>query len=158
MLRRRPGLDIAIIEPADRHFYQPGWTLVGCGVFSADATMRPMASVMPKGVRWQRIAVTAFEPEHDRVVLADGTRLAYRVLVAAPGLKLDWDAIPGLNEALGKNGVTSNYRFDLAPYNVGLGRRYHPLFIRLGRNVDIAYSQAAGRAVDFPCIRYRYDA
>jgi sulfide:quinone oxidoreductase len=116
LLRRRPGLDIAIIEPADRHFYQPGWTLVGCGVFSADATMRPMASVMPKGVRWQRIAVTAFEPEHDRVVLADGTRLAYRVLVAAPGLKLDWDAIPGLNEALGKNGVTSNYRFDLAPY------------------------------------------
>jgi sulfide:quinone oxidoreductase len=116
LLRRRPGLDIAVIEPADRHFYQPGWTLVGCGVFSANATMRPMASVMPNGVRWQRIAVEAFEPEHDRIVLADGTRLAYRVLVAAPGLKLNWGAIPGLEEALGKYGVTSNYRFDLAPY------------------------------------------
>jgi len=116
LLRRRPGLDIAVIEPADRHFYQPGWTLVGCGVFSANDTMRPMASIMPKGVRWQRSAVEAFEPEHDRIVLADGTRLAYRVLVAAPGLKLDWGAIPGLEEALGKNGVTSNYRFDLAPY------------------------------------------
>jgi sulfide:quinone oxidoreductase len=116
LLRRRPGLDIAVIEPADRHFYQPGWTLVGCGVFSANATMRPMASVMPKGVRWQRSTVAAFEPEYDRIVLADGTRLAYRVLVAAPGLKLDWGAIPGLEEALGKNGVTSNYRFDRAPY------------------------------------------
>jgi sulfide:quinone oxidoreductase len=116
LLRRRPGLDIAVIEPADRHFYQPGWTLVGCGVFSANDTMRPMASIMPKGVRWQRSAVEAFEPEHDRIVLADGTRLAYRVLVAAPGLKLNWGAIPGLEEALGKNGVTSNYRFDLAPY------------------------------------------
>jgi sulfide:quinone oxidoreductase len=116
LLRRRPGLDIAVIEPADQHFYQPGWTLVGCGVFSADATMRPMASVMPKGVRWHHIAVEAFEPEHDRAVLADGTRLGYRVLVVAPGLKLDWGAIPGLEEALGKNGVTSNYRFDLAPY------------------------------------------
>jgi NADPH-dependent 2,4-dienoyl-CoA reductase/sulfur reductase-like enzyme len=39
-----------------------------------------------------------------------------RVLVAAPGLQLNWGAIPGLEEALGKNGVTSNYRFDLAPY------------------------------------------
>jgi sulfide:quinone oxidoreductase len=116
LLRRRPGLDIAVIEPADRHFYQPGWTLVGCGVFSANDTMRPMASIMPKGVRWQRSAVEAFEPEHDWIVLADGTRLAYRVLVAAPGLKLNWGAIPGLEEALGKNGVTSNYRFDLAPY------------------------------------------
>ena len=116
LLRRRPGLDIAVIEPADRHFYQPGWTLVGCGVFSANATMRPMASVMPKRVRWHHVAVAAFEPEHDRIVLADGTRLAYRVLIAAPGIKLDWNAIPGLDEALGKNGVTSNYRFDLAPY------------------------------------------
>src|SRR3984893_10023757 len=116
LLRRRPGLDIVVVEPADRHFYQPGWTLVGCGVFSANATMRPMASIMPKGVRWQRIAVEAFAPEHDPILLAGRTRLAYRVLVAAPGLKLDWGAIPGLDEALGKNGVTSNYRFDLAPY------------------------------------------
>jgi sulfide:quinone oxidoreductase len=123
LLQRRPGLDIAVIEPADRHFYQPGWTLVGCGVFSANATMRPMASVMPNGVRWQRSAVEAFEPEQDRIVLADGTRLGYRVLVAAPGLKLNWDAIPGLDEALGKNGVTSNYRFDLAPYTWELVQR-----------------------------------
>jgi sulfide:quinone oxidoreductase len=116
LLRRRPGLDIAVVEPADQHFYQPGWTLVGCGVFNPNTTMRPMAAIMPKGVRWQRTAVEAFEPEHDRIVLADGTRLAYRVLVAAPGLKLNWAAIPGLDETLGKNGVTSNYRFDLAPY------------------------------------------
>ena len=33
-----------------------------------------------------------------------------------PGLKLDWDAIEGLRETLGRNGVTSNYLFDLAPY------------------------------------------
>src|SRR5260221_4065007 len=57
LLRRRPGLDIAVIEPADRHFYQPGWTLVGCGVFSANATMRPIASIMPKSVRCQRMSV-----------------------------------------------------------------------------------------------------
>jgi sulfide:quinone oxidoreductase len=67
LLRRRPGLDIAVVEPADRHFYQPGWTLVGCGVFNANATMRPMASIMPKGVRWQPIAVEAFDMRSRRV-------------------------------------------------------------------------------------------
>ena len=34
-------------------------------------------------------------------------------LVACP--KLDSDAIPGLSETLGQNGVTSNYRYDLPP-------------------------------------------
>ena len=31
-------------------------------------------------------------------------------------IKLDWSKIEGLSETLGRNGVTSNYRFDLAPY------------------------------------------
>ena len=31
--RARPGLDVAIVDPADMHYYQPGWTMVGGGVF-----------------------------------------------------------------------------------------------------------------------------
>jgi len=116
LLKRRPGLSIAIVEPSDVHYYQPGWTLVGAGVFRPETTRRPMATVMPEGVEWVRQAATAFLPESDEVVLADGGSLRYRVLVVAPGLKLDWAAVPGLTEALGRNGVTSNYRYDLAPY------------------------------------------
>ena len=46
MLRRRPMLDIAIIDGAQDHFYQPGWTMVGGGIFEAPVTKRPLASVM----------------------------------------------------------------------------------------------------------------
>jgi sulfide:quinone oxidoreductase len=116
LLRRRPSLAIAVIEPTTTHFYQPGWTMVGAGIFAPETTRRPMASVMPKAATWVRKAATVFAPEASEVVLDDGTALRYRVLVAAPGLKLDWDAIPGLSEALGTNGVTSNYRYELAPY------------------------------------------
>ncbi|MCR8718663.1 pyridine nucleotide-disulfide oxidoreductase, partial [Pseudomonas syringae] len=42
--------------------------------------------------------------------------IGYQQLVVCPGLKLDWAAIDGLVETLGANGVTSNYRYDLAPY------------------------------------------
>ncbi len=116
LLKRQPSLSIAVVEPADVHYYQPGWTLVGAGVFKPEATRRTMASVMPDQVTWIRQPASGFAPETDEVVLADGSAVRYRVLVAAPGLKLDWDDVPGLTEALGKNGVTSNYRYDLAPY------------------------------------------
>jgi sulfide:quinone oxidoreductase len=71
---------------------------------------------MPKGVKWKHAAVAGFKPENNSVILEDGERIEYRVLVAAPGLKLDWDAVEGLGDTLGKNGVTSNYLFDMAPY------------------------------------------
>ncbi|WP_234731966.1 bifunctional protein tyrosine phosphatase family protein/NAD(P)/FAD-dependent oxidoreductase [Acidocella facilis] len=116
LLKRKSGLSIAVIEPMDVHYYQPGWTLVGAGVFQPQATCRPMAQVMPKAVQWLRASVSGFAPEQNRVILGDGSDVAYRTLVVSPGLRLAWEQIPGLQEALGCNGVTSNYRFDLAPY------------------------------------------
>jgi sulfide:quinone oxidoreductase len=128
LLRRRPSLKVAIIEPRDKHYYQPGWTLVGGGIFDRTATERPMASVMPAGVSWVRAAVAGFEPEWNRVVLEDRTRVGYRTLVVAPGLELHWAGIEGLPETLGRNGVTSNYLFEMAPYTWELVQR-----LRAGR-------------------------
>ncbi len=126
LLRRNPDLDIAVVEPRDEHYYQPGWTLVGAGVFTRNQTRKPMAAVMPKGVKWIRLAAAAFLPEQDEVILENGEVLSYKQLVVAPGIKLDWDRIEGLRETLGRNGVTSNYTWDTAPYTwelvKGLGR------------------------------------
>ncbi|NCO21696.1 MAG: TIGR01244 family phosphatase [Rhodobacterales bacterium] len=116
LLSRKPGLDIAIIDPADVHYYQPGWTMVGAGVFTPAETVRTMGSLVPKGVHWIKSAVAAFEPKTNSVIL-DGCRVVgYTRLIVAPGLKLDWAKVEGLAETLGRNGVTSNYRYDLAPY------------------------------------------
>lgn len=131
LLTRYPGADIAIIDAAEVHYYQPGWTMVGGGIFNAEETKRAMASVMPRGVHWIKARVAAFEPERNAVMLDDGRAIQYRQLVVCPGLKLDWDKIEGLNDTLGRNGVTSNYQFQLAPYtweNVRNLRRGRAIF------------------------------
>ena len=116
LLKRSGNLSIAIIEPSEVHYYQPGWTMVGAGIFDAEFTRHSETSVMPRGVDWIKKSATGFEPDDNQVLLDDGSSVSYRVLVACPGIKLDWDAIPGLSDTLGKNGVTSNSRYDLAPY------------------------------------------
>jgi sulfide:quinone oxidoreductase len=119
---RKPDLEIAIIDPADVHYYQPGWTMVGGGIFDAAQTARTMGSVIPKGVHWIKSAVAAFEPAKNAVIL-DGCRIVtYDRLIVCPGIKLDWNGVEGLSETLGRNGVTSNYRYDLAPYTWSLVR------------------------------------
>ena len=113
---RKSDLCIAVIDPADIHYYQPGWTMVGGGIFEAPQTAKTMGSLIPSGVKWIKAAVAAFEPQKNAVIL-DGCRVVkYDRLVVCPGLKLDWGKVEGLEETLGHNGVTSNYRYDLAPY------------------------------------------
>lgn len=116
LLSREPNLDIAVIDPAEIHYYQPGWTMVGGGIFAPEKTVRTMASLIPKQVQWIKAAVAAFDPDNKQVLLEGCKPINYEVLVVCPGLKLNWHGIEGLVETLGKNGVTSNYRYDLAPY------------------------------------------
>lgn len=114
--RKDAKLDVAIVEPSGSHSYQPGWTLVGAGVFTRKQTEREEQSLIPSGVTWIKTAVSGFDPDNNLVRLSDGRALGYDYLVACPGLKIDWDAIQGLKETLGKNGVCSNYRADTAEY------------------------------------------
>lgn len=116
LLKRRSGLEIAIIDPAEIHYYQPGWTMVGGGIFKPEDTAKTMGSLIPKGVHWLKTAVTAFEPKNDSIILEGCRVIKYKRLIVCPGLKLDWHKIDGLTDTLGRHGVTSNYRYDLAPY------------------------------------------
>lgn len=116
LLTRNPGLDLAIVDPQTDHYYQPGWTMVGGGIFDAGDTRKATRDLIPAGAQWIQKAVASFQPDDNQITLDDGSTLTYQFLVAAPGLQLDFDKVEGLVETLGQNGVTSNYRFDLAPY------------------------------------------
>jgi sulfide:quinone oxidoreductase len=122
LLRRRPDLDIAVIEPADTHYYQPGWTMVGGGIFKAEQTAKSMAAILPRRVKWIKAAAAGFDPENNSVIIEGCRTVRYEHLIVCPGIKLNWHGIEGLPATLGQNGVTSNYRYDLAPYTWELVR------------------------------------
>jgi sulfide:quinone oxidoreductase len=100
---------IAIVDPAETHYYQPAWTLVGAGAYDYNKTGRPMSSVIPKGCDWVKDAVTTIDADNSKVNTAISGELSYDVLVAAPGIQIDVDGIPGLKEGLEAGVVCSNY-------------------------------------------------
>ncbi|MCB0010148.1 MAG: NAD(P)/FAD-dependent oxidoreductase, partial [Anaerolineales bacterium] len=52
--------EMAIIEPSNKHYYQPLWTLVGGGVFDRAESERNEADYIPAGVTWIQDKVASF--------------------------------------------------------------------------------------------------
>ncbi|MAO09119.1 MAG: pyridine nucleotide-disulfide oxidoreductase [Alteromonas sp.] len=109
LLAKNKNISIAIIEPANTHYYQPAWTLVGAGTYDYKKTAKPMAEVMPKGVDWIKDYATGFDPENNAVSTKENGSITYDFLVVAPGLVMEPSLIEGLPEAFEKGIACSNY-------------------------------------------------
>lgn len=108
--------EIVIIDPAEKHYYQPLWTLVGGGEAKKETTERSMEELIPEGADWIKAAVISLEPEENFIRLSDETKLSYEFLVVAAGIEIHWEGIKGLSEAIGRNGVCSNYSYEYTDY------------------------------------------
>ncbi len=103
------SLDIALIEPSDKHYYQPAWTLVGAGTYDFKDTERNEVDYIPKGVSWIHDKATGIDPDKNSVETESSGTFTYDFLIPVPGLVMAPELLPGLTEALDKGVVCSNY-------------------------------------------------
>ncbi|KAJ2358183.1 hypothetical protein IWW50_001190 [Coemansia erecta] len=101
--------EVAVIDPATQHYQQPLFTFVGGGLKSFADTHRPMSDVVPPNAQWINQRANEIDPSKNTVTLADGSQISYEYLVVAAGIELDFAGVKGLESAIGKNGVASNY-------------------------------------------------
>jgi NADPH-dependent 2,4-dienoyl-CoA reductase/sulfur reductase-like enzyme len=92
--------DIAIIDPAQWHHYQPGWTLVGGGLKNKNDLRIDLKSALDPKLKFYNTAARAFAPHQNSLTLQDGLKLQYEHLVVVPGISLDFGSVKGLGEAL----------------------------------------------------------
>ncbi|WP_440708163.1 NAD(P)/FAD-dependent oxidoreductase [Herbiconiux sp. YIM B11900] len=113
-LRRYGITDVAVIEPREHHLYQPMFSHVAGGTAPASKATRPQASVMPKGVSWIKARVRGIDPVAKTVELSSGGLVSYGQLIVCPGIQKNWDAVPGLVQAMASPSGISNYEYDYA--------------------------------------------
>jgi sulfide:quinone oxidoreductase len=88
--------EITVIDPDDEHLYQPGLLFVPFGLTKPASLTRPRHRQFRSGVTFRRAAVDRVDLDKDEVVLADGTRAGYDVLVVATGARLVPEETEGL--------------------------------------------------------------
>jgi sulfide:quinone oxidoreductase len=109
LLKKDPSLDVGIVEPADTHYYQPAWTLVGAGTYDFDKTAKPMKGLIPANAHWIKDKVISFQADQNRITTENSGSISYDYLVVAPGLVMAPEMIEGLKEAMDSGVVCSNY-------------------------------------------------
>ncbi|XP_077795474.1 sulfide:quinone oxidoreductase, mitochondrial isoform X2 [Macaca mulatta] len=91
-MKRKVGAEnVAVVEPSERHFYQPIWTLVGAGAKQLSSSGRPMASVIPSGVEWIKARVTELNPDKNCIHTDNDEQISYRYLIIALGIQLHYE-------------------------------------------------------------------
>lgn len=92
--------EIAIIDPATWHHYQPGWTLVGGGLKTKNSLRKPLSSLIDPKLRFYNTGVKGFTPDDNFITLSNGDKISYDQLIVAPGIAVDTGSVKGLSEAL----------------------------------------------------------
>ena len=81
MRRQNATIDIAIIEPSEKHYYQPGFTIIGGGAYTLKKTTRNEADLIHPSVQWIKEYADTFQPEENGVTLRSGEVVSYDYLV-----------------------------------------------------------------------------
>ena len=109
LLKKNSKLNIAIIDPAEKHYYQPAYTLVGAGAFDMAKTSRTTTSLIPAGAKWIKDFVSELDPDENALETLKSGKITYDYLILSPGLVNNLDLIEGLRDAVEKGVVCSNY-------------------------------------------------
>ncbi|MTG98697.1 MULTISPECIES: FAD/NAD(P)-binding oxidoreductase [Myroides] len=107
--KKDSSLEIAIIDPSEKHYYQPAFTLVGAGVYDKQKTIRYTKDLIPRGVDWIKDEVITVNAAQNSLLTAAYGEFTYDYLVICPGLVNDLSLIEGLEDAVNKGVVCSNY-------------------------------------------------
>lgn len=105
--------DITLIDPSDRQFYQPGFTLIASGVYQPDDVWRKQEDCIPNDIKWIKDSVAAVDPVWNQVTTKNNGKIAYDFLVLTPGIQINWEKVEGITQAtLGQGNAHSIYDFE----------------------------------------------
>ena len=104
--------NITVIDSDDDHRYQPGFLFLPFGTYRPDQVTKSRRSALNKDVSLIYGEIDRVLPDENAVLLEDGTRLDYDVLIMATGVTPRPDMTPGMQGELWGDTVHEFYTYD----------------------------------------------
>ncbi len=90
------GWQLTVIDPEEQHLYQPGLLFIPFGADDEKALVRSRRSTLKRDIKWLQAAVASVDAEARKVVMENGDRLDYDILVLATGSQIRPEETEGL--------------------------------------------------------------
>ncbi|MDJ0840936.1 MAG: FAD/NAD(P)-binding oxidoreductase [Acidobacteriota bacterium] len=92
------GWQVTVADPENQHLYQPGLLFLPFGARDEHKIVKSRAHTLKRGVTWLQKAVETVDHEHKTVIMKDGHRETYDILIIASGSHIQPDMTPGMTE------------------------------------------------------------
>lgn len=83
---RLDGAKITLLDARKAHYYQPGFTLIAAGLKPTSYVETTTAEYVPKGVELIPQPIAEFDPEANKIIIADGNVIEYENRIGTNGL------------------------------------------------------------------------
>ena len=108
----RKEWSITIVDKDEQHYYQPGFLFIPFEIYAKEQVVRPKRAYFPKGTNAVFAEVDQVVPEENHVLLTDGRRLGYDLLVIATGTVPRPEETEGLDGSLWYKQVFDFYTYE----------------------------------------------
>ncbi|WP_026724407.1 type III sulfide quinone reductase, selenoprotein subtype [Flavobacterium sasangense] len=87
---------ITIVDQYKTHYYQPGFLFLPFDTYKPEDVKKTIDEFIPKGVKLVREKIDIIDKDSDTVVLENGTKLKYDILILATGTKTAPGEVEGM--------------------------------------------------------------
>ena len=104
--------EISIIDERTKHYYQPGYLFLPFDIYKPEDIVKEIDEFIPKGVNLIRSKIERILPNENTVILADGGKIDYDVLIVATGARIAPEEIAGMGDEGWHKSVFDFYTFE----------------------------------------------
>ena len=103
---------ITMVDQREKHYYQPGFLFLPFRIYEPKDCFKSITEYIPKGIEYIQQGIEQIKGNENKVILDDGTSIAYDLLIIATGSRIAPEEVEGMNGPEWHQSVFDFYTFE----------------------------------------------